>query len=99
MTEDLRDYFSNLGAAIGGPVHPEEETKAVTVRLGLRTISELDVLAHYAGFPSRQALLNKIILGGLRTAEVGFLDGCDEKTHQDYHDALGTLLEQEGLSL
>lgn len=81
---DIHEQFFDLGQEASGVRLPEGSTKAVTVRLDPGLVCEVDALASVTGL-SRQALLVRLIAGGLKEAVNGFLEAADEEVSQDFY--------------
>jgi predicted transcriptional regulator len=80
---NIHEQFFDLGAIASGGKPPEGSTKPVTVRLDPHLVCEIDALASVTGM-SRQALLTRLIAGGLKEAVAGFLEGADDQTARDF---------------
>ena len=81
---DIHEDFYDLANQASGFRPPEGSTKPVTVRLDPELICEIDALASMTGM-SRQALLCRLINGGLKEAVAGFLEGATDEVSNDFH--------------
>jgi len=90
---DIHEQFFDLGQQASRVPLPEGSTRPVTVRLDPELVCEIDALASVTGL-SRQALLVRLIAGGLKEAVSGFLEAADEEVSRDFHLYLANCQEE-----
>jgi hypothetical protein len=88
----LYDEFFNM-ASESSEQPPSPSMKGITVRLDAELLCDIEALCYSTGM-KRQALLYKVISGGVSEAVKGYLEAADDHQNQDFHNVLINCQEQ-----